>query len=88
MSKQENIAALQEALTLCGFSTGGKDGKMGPDTRGAIRGFQKSVGIGVDGSVGPATRAAIAEQLKVVAGRAQHLAGFFAGGGQSLEDDL
>ena len=88
MSKQENIAALQEALTLCGFSTSGHDGKMGPKTRSAIRDFQSSAGVEVDGSVGPNTRAALATQLNVVAGRAQHLAGFFAGGAQSLEDDL
>jgi len=88
MAKDDSIAALQEALDICGYQPGKHDGMMGPDTRQAIRAFQKSAGVGVDGDVGPQTRAALAKQLKVVAGRAQHLAGFFSGGGASVEDDL
>ena len=88
MASQDEIKALQEALDICGCKPGGHDGKMGPNTRGAIREFQTKAGIGVDGSVGPQTRAALAQHLSEVSVRAQHLAGFFQGGGTSLEDDL
>ncbi|MDT0681432.1 lytic murein transglycosylase [Roseicyclus sp. F158] len=40
---------LQERLTLAGFSTGGVDGKIGPDTTAAIRQWQRSVGLAPDG---------------------------------------
>ena len=49
-SMRLNIKALQEALDICGCSPGRHDGKMGPNTRSAIREFQKKAGIGVDGS--------------------------------------
>lgn len=88
MASQDDIKALQEALDICGCSPGRPDGKMGPTTRSAIREFQKKAGIGVDGSVGPKTRQALSKHLSEVAVRAQHLAGFFQGGGTSLEDDL
>jgi peptidoglycan hydrolase-like protein with peptidoglycan-binding domain len=88
MASQDDIKALQEALDICGFAPGGHDGKMGPNTRSAIREFQKKAGIDVDGSVGPQTRQALSKHLSEVSVRAQHLAGFFSGGGRSLEDDL
>jgi peptidoglycan hydrolase-like protein with peptidoglycan-binding domain len=88
MASNENIAALQEALDICGCNPGRHDGKMGPQTRNAIRDFQKKAGVGVDGDVGPQTRQALAKSLSEVAVRAQHLAGFFQGGGTSVEDDL
>ncbi len=40
---------LQEKLTLAGFSTGGVDGKIGPNTIAAIRAFQRSLGLVPDG---------------------------------------
>ncbi|MBR2657354.1 MAG: lytic murein transglycosylase [Loktanella sp.] len=40
---------LQERLTLAGFDTGGVDGLIGPNTRGAIMGFQSSRGLVPDG---------------------------------------
>ena len=88
MASQDDIKALQEALDICGCSPGRHDGKMGPSTRSAIRDFQKKASIGVDGSVGPQTRQALSKHLSEVSVRAQHLAGFFQGGGSSLEDDL
>ncbi len=88
MASNENIAALQEALDICGCNPGRHDGKMGPQTRDAIRDFQKKAGVGVDGDVGPQTRQALAKELSEVSVRAQHLAGFFQGGGTSVEDDL
>ncbi|MCA0273111.1 MAG: lytic murein transglycosylase [Proteobacteria bacterium] len=40
---------LQEKLTEAGFSTGGVDGKIGPNTIAAIRAFQRTVGLVPDG---------------------------------------
>ncbi len=88
MTSENDIKALQEALDICGCGPGRHDGKMGPNTRSAIREFQKKAGIDVDGSVGPQTRQALSKHLSETAVRAQHLAGFFEGGGSSLEDDL
>lgn len=87
-TKDENIAALQEALDICGYQPGKADGLMGRRTRDAIRNFQEVAGIAVDGDVGPQTRSALAGKLSQVAVRAQHLAGFFEGGGTSVEDEL
>jgi peptidoglycan hydrolase-like protein with peptidoglycan-binding domain len=88
MALDENIAALQEALDICGCNPGQHDGMMGPRTRSAIRDFQQKAGIDVDGDVGPQTRSALARKLSEVAVRAQHLAGFFQGGGRSVEEEL
>lgn len=41
--------ALQHRLTLAGFDAGGADGRIGPLTQSAIRGFQTSVGVVPDG---------------------------------------
>ncbi len=40
---------LQERLTRAGFSTGGVDGRVGPNTIEAIRAFQRSAGLVPDG---------------------------------------
>jgi peptidoglycan hydrolase-like protein with peptidoglycan-binding domain len=40
---------LQTRLTRAGFDTLGVDGKMGPNTIAAVKGFQKSKGIVPDG---------------------------------------
>jgi membrane-bound lytic murein transglycosylase B len=40
---------LQARLTEAGFSTGGVDGKIGPNTIAAIRAFQRTVGLVPDG---------------------------------------
>jgi peptidoglycan hydrolase-like protein with peptidoglycan-binding domain len=88
MASDDNIKALQEALDICGCDPGKHDGTMGPRTRSAIRDFQKKAGIDVDGDVGPQTRGALAQKLSEVSVRAQHLSGFFEGGGQSVEDEL
>lgn len=87
-TRDDNIAALQEALDICGCQPGACDGFMGRRTRDAIRNFQEVCGIDIDGDVGPQTRGAIAQKLGEIAIRAQHLAGFFEGGGQSIEDEL
>ncbi|MBI1170827.1 lytic murein transglycosylase [bacterium] len=41
--------ALQHRLTLAGFDAGGADGRIGPLTQSAIRGFQTSIGVVPDG---------------------------------------
>ncbi|MEZ5777465.1 MAG: lytic murein transglycosylase [Paracoccaceae bacterium] len=40
---------LQERLTKAGFSTGGVDGKIGPNTIAAIRAYQRAIGMVPDG---------------------------------------
>lgn len=49
MLNRAQIQQLQAQLTARGFSTGGVDGRIGPMTRGAIRGFQASIGETPDG---------------------------------------
>ena len=48
LSRQQ-LTALQTALNQRGFESGTPDGVMGPNTRGAIRGFQRSAGLPADG---------------------------------------
>ena len=40
---------LQQRLTNAGFSTGGVDGRIGPNSRNAIRAYQRTVGLPPDG---------------------------------------
>ncbi len=42
---------LQFLLTVLGYDTGGVDGKIGPNTRQALRAWQKDMGIPADGYV-------------------------------------
>lgn len=46
---------IQEALKAAGFYQGAIDGKLGPQTREAIRSFQQVHGLKVDGVVGRQT---------------------------------
>ena len=48
LSRQQ-LKALQMGLNQRGFDSGTPDGVMGPATRGAIRGYQRSVGLPADG---------------------------------------
>ena len=47
--KRAERQELQSLLTRAGYSTGGIDGKIGPNTVDAIRGYQKRVGLTPDG---------------------------------------
>jgi membrane-bound lytic murein transglycosylase B len=48
LSLAERVA-LQTGLTAAGFDTKGADGKIGPNTQSALRGFQKAKGLVPDG---------------------------------------
>ena len=46
---RSEVQALQAALNRLGFATGQPDGVVGPATRGALRDWQRSVGLPADG---------------------------------------
>ena len=46
---RKQIITMQRKLTLKGFNTYGIDGKLGPNTRQAIRSFQKELNLPQDG---------------------------------------
>lgn len=54
---------IQVALKTAGFYQGPVDGKIGPQTREAVRAFQRSRGLTPDGKVGIKTAAALAREL-------------------------
>lgn len=54
-----DVAALQVALRVQGVHTGSIDGIFGPETRIAVRRFQRREGLVVDGVPGPRTVAAL-----------------------------
>ncbi|MBP2302328.1 peptidoglycan-binding domain-containing protein [Azospirillum picis] len=48
---QAYVTGTQEALNEHGFRAGSVDGRMGPQTRSAIRSYQKAAKLPVDGCV-------------------------------------
>jgi peptidoglycan hydrolase-like protein with peptidoglycan-binding domain len=54
-----DVAALQFMLARHGFPSGPFDGRFGPRTDAAVRGFQEFTRLAVDGRAGPATLAAL-----------------------------
>ncbi len=64
----DDVMELQERLLGFGFHPGRIDGLFGPDTEGAVRAFQRGVGLAVDGEVGPATLRAFTDLRRSVAG--------------------
>ena len=89
MSNSYEAKSVQEALSICGHSPGKIDGKLGPKTEAAIKGFQKDVGVSVDGIVGPNTAAALAKALGEASVRASGLKGYFeSGGGGGAASDM
>lgn len=55
----KSIQAIQARLRELGILKADVDGRMGPLTKAAIRGFQRINGLGADGVVGPKTEAAL-----------------------------
>ena len=53
----------QLALKNAGFYSGPVDGKVGPQTREAVKAFQRSQGLSPDGKVGSKTSLALAKYL-------------------------
>ena len=56
-TKNNEIRAVQKALSVLGYYTHGTDGIYGNGTTAAVRGFQKENNLSVDGSCGKATLA-------------------------------
>ena len=54
-----NLKDIQTFLSCNGFNPGPIDGLAGSRTDGAIKSFQKTVGLVADGKVGPATKQAM-----------------------------
>ena len=54
-----NLKDIQTFLNCNGFNPGPIDGLAGSRTDGAIKSFQKTVGLVADGKVGPATKQAM-----------------------------
>ncbi len=59
----ETLAGAQQALKDLGFDPGHVDGRDGPNTQQAVRGFQARATIKIDGIVGDETRAALTRAL-------------------------
>ncbi len=55
--------AVQKALVKAGYDPGKLDGQMGPQTKSALRQFQKANGLTADGMVGLKTIKALLEYL-------------------------
>jgi N-acetylmuramoyl-L-alanine amidase len=73
----DDVAELQRRLSAMGFDCGRIDGIFGPVTDGALREFQRNVGLPAHGTCGPATFRALRQlQRTVVGGRASELREF------------
>ena len=64
----DDVVALQRRLLGLGFKVGRVDGRFGRDTEGAVREFQRNVGIHPDGTCGPATLKALGRLAPIVGG--------------------
>lgn len=62
--RAEDIRALQEALLKNGFDPKGIDGQLGPNTRKALRAFEKANGFEADGIVDAAVLKALGLKTK------------------------
>jgi putative chitinase len=63
----DEVKSLQDDLNALGAKPRLEvDGRYGPDTRKAVRAFQRAAGIGVDGIAGPVTRAEIELRLDAI----------------------
>lgn len=66
----DDVATLQSRLVDMGFDCGRVDAIFGTRTDGAVKEFQKSVGVKVDGVCGPATIMSLMRLVKTVSGGA------------------
>jgi len=64
----DDVAELQQRLTGMGFDLGRVDGVFGSRTDGAVREFQRNVGLQVDGMVGLEVFRALEQLRRTVAG--------------------
>jgi len=64
----DDVAALQQRLLDLGFDPGRCDGIFGSRTAGALREFQRNVGLAADGILGPTTLAALQRLRRTVTG--------------------
>ena len=62
-AKTLTVRQVQRALASAGFYKGAIDGKQGPQTRQAIKEFQRSAGLKADGVVGAETSLALSKRL-------------------------
>ena len=70
----DDVTELQRRLNQLGFASGRPDGLFGPQTDGALREFQKGVGVIADGTCGPDTFRAFERLVRTVSGgNATHL---------------
>ena len=60
LSKKPGLKQIQTALKKAGYDPGSMDGKMGKQTRQAIKAFQKANNLSSDGRVGKKTWQALA----------------------------
>ena len=70
LMRGDDVSNLQDRLIQMGFNCGKVDGVYGVNTEGAVREFQKSVGILSDGRCGPATLISLMRLVKTVSGGA------------------
>ena len=68
MMRGDDVATLQTRLIEMGFNSGRVDGIFGPATEGALKEFQKSVGVKIDGQCGPTTLISMMRLMKIVSG--------------------
>jgi peptidoglycan hydrolase-like protein with peptidoglycan-binding domain/DNA invertase Pin-like site-specific DNA recombinase len=63
------VRALQRRLRTLGLRPGPVDGFFGPETKAAVEGFQRALGLAIDGIVGPRTRQALRRSSAPMLGR-------------------
>ncbi|MDP2906057.1 MAG: peptidoglycan-binding domain-containing protein [Candidatus Omnitrophota bacterium] len=65
LPKKPGLKQIQTALKRAGYDPGSMDGKMGKQTRQAIKAFQKANNLSADGRVGKKTWQALAPYLPI-----------------------
>jgi peptidoglycan hydrolase-like protein with peptidoglycan-binding domain len=60
----QDVAEAQQALKAAGFDPGSADGVLGPQTRQAIRDFQRARGVPVTGELDRETQRALRAQME------------------------